>query len=200
MIKNIIFDMGNVLLEYNPDVILEKVCSGSKERKAIKKELFGGPEWILGDSGEITNAERYAMVKKRLPKELHGKLKQCVNQWDICMLPIKGAKEFTRYAKEQGYGLYVLSNAAVEFYQYFAKQFDLDFFDGIVVSADINLLKPDLKIYKYILNTYGLKPEECLFLDDREENILGAKKVGIKGFLFQGEFEKVKKKLNKQKE
>ncbi len=199
MIKNIIFDMGNVLLDYNPNVILDKVCGSEEEKRIIKKELFEGPEWLMGDRGEITNAERYELVKKRVPEKLHEKLKMCVEQWDICMVKVEGAEEFIRYVKEKGYGLYILSNASVEFYQYFPRQFEQDFFDGIVVSARAKLLKPDLKIYKYLLETYALEAEECFFLDDREENVVGAKKAGMKGYLFQNDFDKIKSKLDNLK-
>ena len=76
MIKNIVFDMGNVLLDYNPNVILDKVCDTEEEKAIIKRELFEGPEWRLGDLGTITNAERFEGVSKRVPKELHAKLRK----------------------------------------------------------------------------------------------------------------------------
>lgn len=197
MIKNLIFDMGNVLLDYDPDVILEETCDEDEEKKIIKKELFSGTEWMMGDRGDITNAERYNLVKKRVPEKLYDKLRKCVEHWDVCMVPVKGAREFLEYAREKGYGIYILSNAAIEFYQYFPRQFDLDFFDGIVVSAEQHLLKPEIGIYRYLLETYQLKPEECLFIDDREENVKGAEKAGIKGYVFKGDFDKVKEGLEK---
>ena len=175
MIKNIIFDMGNVLLDYNPDVILDQVCDTQEEKQIIKKELFAGPEWAMGDRGDITNAERFDLVKKRVPEKLHEKLRKCVENWDMCMLPVKGAGEFMAYVKEKGYGLYVLSNAAIEFFQYFPRQIDMDFFDGIVVSAEVHMLK--------------------LFIDDREDNVKGAEKAGLKGFVFKEDFDKVKEEL-----
>lgn len=195
MIKNIIFDMGNVLLDYNPDVILDQVCDTQEEKQIIKKELFAGPEWAMGDRGDITNAERFGLVKKRVPEKLHEKLRKCVENWDMCMLPVKGAGEFMAYVKEKGYGLYVLSNAAIEFFQYFPRQIDMDFFDGIVVSAEVHMLKPEIEIYRYLLESHHLKPQECLFIDDREDNVKGAEKAGLKGFVFKEDFDKVKEEL-----
>lgn len=197
MIKNIIFDMGNVLLDYNPDVILNEACETEEEKQIIKKELFSGQEWMRGDRGDITNAERYDLVKKRVPEKLYDKLRKCVLCWDVCMVPVKGAEEFLAYTREKGYGMYILSNAAIEFYQYFPRQFDLDLFDGVVVSAEQHMLKPQMEIYRYLLDTYGLKPEECLFIDDREDNVKGAEAAGIKGFVFKGNFDKVKELLEK---
>lgn len=196
MIKNIIFDMGNVLLDYNPDVILNQVCDTEEEKKIIKKELFAGPEWAMGDRGDITNAERYNLVKKRVPEKLHDKLRKCVEDWDVCMVPVEGAIEFMAYAKEKGYGMYVLSNAAIEFYQYFPRQIDMDLFDGIVVSGEVHMLKPEREIYRHLLESFHLNPMECLFIDDRKENVQGAEKAGLKGFVFEGDFDKVKKELD----
>lgn len=197
MIKNIIFDMGNVLLDYNPDVILNETCDTEEEKQIIEKELFSGQEWMRGDRGDITNAERYELVKKRVPEKLYDKLRKCVYHWDVCMVPVKGAAEFLAYTREKGYGMYILSNAAIEFYQYFPRQLDLDLFDGIVVSAEQHMLKPQIEIYRYLLDTYDLKPEECLFIDDRQDNVKGAEETGIKGFVFKGDFNKVKELLEK---
>ncbi len=195
MIKNIILDMGNVLLDYNPNVILDRVCENTDEKKVIFNELFQGPEWIMGDYGKITNSERFDRVKERLPAELHHKLKQCVEEWDICMVPIDGAQEFCRRVKAQGYSIYVLSNACSKFYEYFPKHYDLDFFDGIVVSSDVHIIKPDIEIYKYLLDKYSLNAEECLFIDDREENVNGARMAGMNAVKFDNNYEQIKKYL-----
>lgn len=192
MIKNIILDMGNVLLDYNPDIILDNVFDADEEKTLIQKELFEGEEWILGDLGQITNEERFDGVKKRVPEYLHDKLKQCVEHWDVCMIPVKGAKEFCKWAKEQGYKLYILSNACSKFYEYFPKEYPLSFFDGVVVSSDVHMIKPDVKIYEYLLAKYNLNPKECLFIDDRQDNVDGAKKVGMNAVVFKENYEEIK--------
>ena len=113
------------------------------------------------------------------------------------MVPVEGAWEFMSFVKEKGYGLYVLSNAAIEFYQYFPRQIDMDFFDGIVVSGEVHMLKPEREIYRYLLESYHLSPQECLFIDDREDNVKGGEKEGIKGIVFKGDFAEVKKELER---
>lgn len=110
------------------------------------------------------------------------------------MTPLDGAREFCRYVREKEYGVYVLSNACQLFYEYFPRYYSLDFFDGIVVSSDIHIVKPDIRIYKYLLETYHLKAEECLFIDDRADNIDGAKKAGMQAEQFFGDFERIKEK------
>lgn len=195
MIKNIILDMGNVLLDYDPYIILNKACENDEEKAIINRELFNGEEWILGDLGTITNAERFAGVSRHVPKYLHGKLKECVDNWDICMTPVRGAQEFCEAAKSKGYGIYVLSNACSKFYEYFPRYYDLKFFDGVVVSSDIHIIKPNLKIYEYLLEKYNLKPEECLFIDDREENVDAARAANMNAVVFKNNYDEIRKMI-----
>ena len=193
MIKNVILDMGNVLLDYDPHVILNKVCETEEEKQLICTHLFESEIWLMGDRGEIKNEERYDLAKEYLPKELHPKLKMCVEHWDICMLPIAGAKEFLRQCREKGLGLYVLSNACNLFYVYFPRHYDLDSFDGVMVSSDVHLIKPDTRIYELLCSTYDLKPEECVFIDDRPDNVAASEQVGMQGIVFTGDFTVVEK-------
>ena len=78
MIKNVVFDMGNVLLKFDPQVPLEEFCSSQEEKEAIRRELFEGPEWIEGDLGNITNEEKYRRICARIPEHMHAALKRCV--------------------------------------------------------------------------------------------------------------------------
>ena len=191
MIKNIVLDMGNVLLDYNPEFVLSQFCTSDEEKEIIYKELFRGPEWALGDKGEIKDKDRFDLVKGRVPEKYHEALRNCADHWDICMTPLQGAREFCEYIKNSGYGIYVLSNASDLFYTYFPKFLPLDFFNGVFVSSDYLMLKPDVKIYETFLNKYGLDPEECLFIDDREDNINGAKKARLNTFRFLGDYDAV---------
>lgn len=195
MIKNVILDMGNVLLSFDPEVSLNTFVENEEDRAIIRKELFQGPEWILGDRGTITNEQRYEPVSKRVPQRLHPQLKDCVEKWNICMQPIPGAKEFCEYLKARGYKVYVLSNACNDFYNYFPRFEEVSYFDGVMVSSDVHMIKPDKDIFEHFLSTYGLAAEECLFIDDVLPNVEGAKKCGICAFHFHGDFEDVKKEF-----
>lgn len=196
MIKNVVLDMGNVLLDYNPDFVLDTFCSSEEEKDVIRKELFNGPEWKLGDRGDIKDKDRFDIVKVRVPEQYHEALKNCADKWGICMTPLAGAREFCEYVKESGRGIYILSNASDLFYDYFPKFLPLDFFDGVYVSSDVHMLKPDVEIYEAFLEKYGLKGDECLFVDDREDNVSGAKKAGLNIFRFGGDYGAVINYLN----
>ena len=191
MIKNVVLDMGNVLLDFRPEYVMDQFCSSEEEKDVIRRELFEGPEWPLGDRGDIKDKDRFDLVKVRVPEKYHEALKNCALHWDICMDPLDGAKEFCETVKEKGYKIFVLSNASDLFYVYFPKFLPLDFFDGVFVSSDYLMLKPDVEIYKTFLDKYGLKGEECLFIDDRQDNIEGAGKAGLNTFRFEGDYEKV---------
>ena len=191
MIKNVVLDMGNVLLDFNPEFVLSEFCSSEQEKEVIRKELFEGPEWALGDKGDIKDKDRFDLVKGRVPEKYHEALKKCADHWDICMDPLPGAENFCRRVKEMGLRIYVLSNASDLFYTYFPKFLPLEFFNGVFVSSDYLMLKPDVKIYETFLNKYGLDPKECLFVDDRKENVEGAEKAGMNGFCFKGDYDRV---------
>lgn len=184
--------MGNVLLSYNPDVCLECFVEKEEDRAVIKKELFEGPEWVEGDLGYLTDAGRFDGVSKRVPERLHDALKKCTTGWMMCMKPVPGAREFCGFVKEKGLRIYVLSNASNSFYDYFPNFMSFDYFDGIVVSCDLHIVKPDIRIYEYLLEKYELRPEECFFIDDVTANIEGAEKAGINGAVFSGDFEEMK--------
>ena len=85
MIRNIVLDMGNVLLDFNPEFVLDKFCSSEEEKEVIRKELFEGPEWALGDRGDIKDKDRFDLVKARVPEKYHEALRNCCDHWDICM-------------------------------------------------------------------------------------------------------------------
>ena len=196
MIKNIVLDMGNVLLDYNPAFVLDTFCSSEEEKEIMNRELLNGPEWKLGDRGDIRDKDRFDLVKGRVPGQYHEALRNCADHWNVCMTPLEGAREFCEQVKSRGYGIYVLSNASDLFYVYFPKFLPLDFFNGVFVSSDYRMLKPDVKIYKTFLDKYSLKGEECLFIDDRAENVAGAKEAGFNTFRFNGDYEQIIKLLD----
>lgn len=196
-IKHLIFDMGNVLMRYDPEVPLREFVKTEEARNLIRRELFQGPEWIEADRGMISEEAMYESVAKRIPEKYHEELKKCVYEWEICMEPLADSVKLCEDARKWGYQTYVLSNAAQSFYDYFPRFSALDEFDGVVVSSDVHLIKPDVRIYEHFLEKYHLNPEECLFLDDREDNVEGARKAGMHARLFTEDYENLRTFLKK---
>ena len=150
----------------------------------------------MGDRGDIKDKDRFDIVKVRVPEKYHEALKNCADRWDICMTPLDGASDFCHYVRDNGYGIYVLSNASDLFYTYFPRFLPRDFFNGVFVSADYHMLKPDVRIYKAFLDKYGLNAGECLFIDDRADNIAGAKEAGLNTFQFMGDHNEIIRQMS----
>ena len=115
------------------------------------------------------------------------------------MEPVAGAREFCEEAKSRGKRLFVLSNADQNFYEYFPRFAPFDFFDGIVVSSDLHLIKPDRRIYRHLLDAYQLRPGECLFIDDRQENVDAARQEGMLAEVFTGDFDAIRARLYEER-
>lgn len=191
MPKHLILDMGNVLLNYDPEYALSRFCRSGEERDTIRRELFQGPDWIRGDMGLITNGQRYDSVSRRIPAAFHPALRACVEGWDGCMVPLPGVLDFLTRQKALGRRLYVLSNACDRFHSYFPRAIDTALFDGILVSSDVHAVKPDPAIYRIFLEKYPVDPADSLFVDDRADNVAGAEAAGIPGYRFDGDYERL---------
>ena len=175
-IQNVVFDMGNVLMDFQPGFSLDKYCADEAEKALIRRELFEGPEWEQGDLGLIRDEDRFDLIKSRVPKEHWQALSDCAYKWHECMVPLPGAGEFCDYLRGQGAGYRTCKGSG----------------DGLVVSADIHLLKPDVKIYRYLLEKYALTAGECLFIDDRPDNVEGARLAGLQAVQFRGSYDQIK--------
>ncbi len=197
MIKNIIFDMGRVLVEFYPEDFLTKEGITDKaERELLLREIFHHEDWTNMDAGIMSEQEMYDEAVKRIPEHLHQTAHNLIFAWNDPIIPVKGMEDFVRECKEKGYGIYLLSNASVAQPVYWLRIPGHQYFDGTVVSALEKIMKPDVRIYQILLDRYGLKAEECLFIDDVARNIKGAEKAGIRGYLFDGDVDKLRKYMN----
>lgn len=183
MIKNIIFDLGNVIVNYNQNRIINNFTNKEEEIQYIYDEIFHSPEWALMDLGEITNDEVIEAINKR-NKFRYAKLtKDFLQEWYKTQPINRDIVEIAKKLKENGYNLFVLSNMANPTYEFFKNNEFFKLCTGIVISAQEHVKKPDERIYKLILERYNLKAEECLFIDDDDsgKNYESANKIGIKG-------------------
>lgn len=194
-IKNLIFDMGNVLLRYDPEEMLENLCETDDERAVIRRALFQSEIWQMGDAGTIAEQDKYAVIAPNVTPQYRPALKRCCEHWGDFMKPLPGAVSFCRAAKEHGYHLFVLSNASDAFLSIFPREMPMELFDGCVYSAGVKLVKPDVRIFQHLLEKYSLNAEECLFLDDVEENTAGARKAGMQTVCFTGDYKTLREEL-----
>ena len=186
MIKNLILDMGNVLIEFRPDrFIVDLGVTDPEIHALLMREIFRSSEWMALDHGDMTEVEALERICTRLPETLWSMAERLVLHWNEPLHPIPGMAELVRDCKAAGLGVYLLSNASVRHKEYWPAVPGSEYFDGVVLSANLKMVKPDPEIYLYVLNTYHLQADECLFVDDMLYNVTGAEAVGIPGFHFQ---------------
>ena len=197
-IKNIVFDMGRVLLDYDPVLVARHMGASEEESALIKKHLFGSEEWILLDKGTITEEEALERIQERLPNERMRKLaKECLSCWHEYNISSKpGMEAVVRDLKAKGYRMYICSNASLRFRTFQNEIPGFSMMEGALVSAEEKLLKPDPAIYRRLFEKFQIRPEESFFIDDLQENIDGAKACGMAGYCFaDGDVVKLRKEL-----
>jgi len=187
MIKNLIFDMGNVLIRFNREQFLDRVGATGEDRALLTKGVFLSAEWPMQDRGVLTEEEAAEKMCARLPARLHKTAYQLVTGWHSQIIPVPGMAELVGELKQKGYGIYLLSNAGSNQHEYWPRIPGSEYFDGTVISADIQLVKPQPEIYLYTLQHFKLKAEECVFIDDSNVNVEGAIWSGLPAIVFHGD-------------
>ena len=199
-IRNIVFDMGKVIIQFDPDRFLDRAGVFDRDdRMLLKKEIYESPLWIEMDRGALTEEGMIRIVKPVLPEHLQQYTEELIAGWCEPIEPVEGMEELVYELKERGYGIYLLSNASVMQKTYWKQVGCSSCFDGTVVSAFEGVMKPDRTIYEILLEHYGLEAEECLFIDDREANLKTSEEMGISVYLFDGNAEKLRESLKERK-
>ena len=190
MIKNVIFDIGNVILKFSRDFLLSHFYTG-EEYEFLKHELF--KDWEKLDEDAISLDDYYKNVLSSLPPHLHQYALAVLNNWEYFMRYSDGIIDLIQTLKQKGYKLFVLSNMTRHFIEREYKFPIFKEFDGIVYSAPIKMIKPNEEIYKYLLEKYSLSPQECVFVDDIKTNLAAAARFGIHTFHYQNNTDELKK-------
>lgn len=196
MIKNIVFDMGNVIIRFDPELFMVRLGLAEEDRKLLKRELFVSLEWSRMDRGSLTDEEAAEIVCRRVPERLHDAVRRLVGMWDRPILPVEGMYELVEELRGMGYGIYLLSNASFRQHDYWPRVPASKFFDGTLISADVKLVKPQPEIYRLLCDKFSLVPEECVFIDDSTSNAEGAYFCGINALVFHGDAHEMRFKLN----
>lgn len=196
MIRNVVFDMGGVLIHWNPHLLLTPYGLTAEEEAQVTRELFTGVEWVRLDRGTITEEGVVESVCKRLPEHLHGCVGEVVRNWHQRTLePMEGMAELLHELKALGLHIYLLSNANLKLRSYFPRIPGAECFDGLMVSAEEKLLKPQHEIFEVLLKRFDLKAEECFFVDDSPANVEGAQRADLNAVVFYGDVPRLRKEL-----
>jgi len=184
--KNIIFDLGNVLLRWEPIEFITDFFRNEEKQKLdlLKNEILSisaTNDWVEFDRGTISQKQ----LVQKLPSNFHKQeINYFLNNLPNYLTPIEERIIILKKIKEQGYKTYILSNFAKELFNpIFLRNDFFNFFDGMIISHQVHTVKPEPEIYRLLLQKYNLTPTTCLFIDDLQKNIDGAKFFGIDGIV-----------------
>lgn len=197
--KNYIFDFGNVIVRFEPEIMMSPYIPDKEDRRSAGKVIFDRVYWDKLDAGSITDGEVISGIKSRLPARLHKAAVDAYLNW-YCNLPfISGMDDLIKEIKEKGGRLFLLSNISTGFAENYSKVDSLrelfSLFDGLVFSGPVKTVKPDLRIFEYLLKKYDISAKESVFIDDNPANINAAAKIPVKGYLFDGDVKKLKSSI-----
>lgn len=185
MIRNVVFDFGQVLINFQPETYLRMLFPHSHQIDGLKKAIFGSAEWIMLDRGVIDQPEAELRLINQHPS-FQDEISVALAHWFSMLTPIEANVELLPQLKKDGYGLYAISNFHEAAFAYILEQYGwLSLFDGMVISFQHRLLKPEPQIYRQLLTGHGLRGEECLFIDDVPANVEGARRVGMDAILYE---------------
>ncbi|MCQ2385470.1 MAG: HAD family phosphatase [Clostridia bacterium] len=191
MIKNVIFDFGQVLVHFVPKNMVAKVISDKNDAGIVEQIMFDRCYWDKLDAGTVSDDEVVADARTRLPERLWADAEKIYRDWIYNCPETEGMREILHTLKEKGIHLFLLSNISKTFAEHEEANPILSEFEGKVFSSLCGMTKPNPEIFRYVCRIFSLLPEETVFVDDSEKNIKGAESVGIKGYLFDGDVEKL---------
>jgi 2-haloacid dehalogenase len=185
-IKDIIFDFGNVLLEWNPRYVYQHFFPNDSEgmERFLKEVNF--MEWNTQQDKGRSFAEGVSVLSKDFPQYSHL-IQAYHDHWiDSVGEPVAGTINILKKLKRAGYGLFGLSNWSAETFPYARQKYDFfDLFDDMVISGEVGHVKPDPKIFQIMLDRIKRPANECLFIDDSMPNIHQAQQMGFGTIHFQ---------------
>ncbi len=182
--KNIIFDIGNVLVKWAPKEVVVKLFSNHPDHDDLTFKLFKSPTWFDLNKGKLTEAEAVQIYNQKLGVPLK-KLQELMHEVKESLTPMEGSFELLEDLYQAKISLYSITDNVHEIVTFLKNKYTFfDKFKGIAISAELGVLKPAKEIYNHLLQTYNLRPEESIFFDDIQKNVDGAKNVGMQATLF----------------
>ena len=195
MIKNVVFDFGQVMVHFRPRWMVERCVSDKSDVQLLTEVVFDRVYWDRLDAGTITDAEVLDGCRGRLPQRLWKTAEEIYSHWMENIPEIDGMSALVQQLKKNGVPVFLLSNISKGFAERAGEFPVLRGFDKMVFSGVCGMVKPDLAIFQHLCETCEIAPEETMFVDDSQKNIDGANAYGIHGYLFDGNVEKLRRYL-----
>ena len=186
MIKNVVFDAGGVILEWNPPRVIAELYPDPAVQAEIRQRIFEHPDWHEFDRGTITETaapEHFAKLSGRKPDEVRHLLRVTAES----LTPIAGTIRLLEDLAAGGVHLFLLSNMPESTYNLLVKRHAFfAHFKHLVISGKILMLKPEPAIYKHLVEVTGIVPSESVFIDDLTRNVIAARESGLHAIQFTG--------------
>lgn len=185
MIRNVVFDLGGVLLTWRPQEIIDAFYTEPALRTALREHVFDHADWVEMDRGtldELALVPRFAGRMARSQSEMAALLDRVRDS----LLPMPATIELATSLRDRGLKLYALSNMSQRMFGYLESRYEFfELFEGIVISGAINLMKPDPKIYRHLVERFAIRTDETVFIDDMPRNVESAQRLGIASIRFE---------------
>ncbi len=186
MINHVLFDCSDTLLRLHAKADLAEQLQSPERAEHIHNTFFKHEKWGGYDNGLFSDEEMKAAILPLFDEEDRPIAAAYFDGFTDHYTPIDGIPELLAELKEKGYGLYIVSDFPPRFVQLWERYGFFRLFDGRAVSFEAKGSKKDLRLFEYVKNTYGLNPDECLFVDDLPQLVKNAEACGFHGHVFQG--------------
>lgn len=196
MIKNIVFDVGGVLMKFDTHAVTAAFTETQEDALLLHREIFDHPDWIAADRA-LPEAYALQSMQSRLPEHLREPAAQLMAKWDQWLEPDEKINSLAQELAGMGYALYILSNTSTHFYSFRERIPSWPLIKGTILSFEERLMKPDPEIYRRLYSRFGLAPSECFFIDDSHLNIEAAQWSGMYGCLYRGDISEVRQALRR---
>jgi HAD superfamily hydrolase (TIGR01509 family) len=185
LVRNVIFDLGGVVLDWNPDQILIRYQPDPERRVQLRQALFGHADWQLFDRGGLTETEVIDRTHVRLGRP-RSELVEIVAAVRDSLVAKPDTVTLMRALHRRGVALYCLSNMPASIYAHLRVRHEFwNVFRGIVISGEVRMVKPEPEVFTHLLERFGLRAAETVFVDDLAANIEAARRVGLHTILFR---------------
>ena len=185
LITSVVFDLGNVLIDWNPRYLYRKLIPTETELEWFLENICD-EKWNAKHDAGHSFSDGIAEYSKKFP-QYSELIEAWFGRWEEMLGDsLEEVVDILSALKSSRMSLYILSNWSAETYPIAEKRFDfLHWFDGKVISGEIGILKPDLEIFKFLMTSYNLTPQKTVFIDDKLVNVEAAKELGIHGIHFK---------------
>lgn len=185
MIKNVVLDIGNVLVSFYPDIYISQFITKKGEIDYYNHICFKSAEWKCGDLGTKTRGEIIDAICEKYPEDAEN-VRMIMKDCDDMLRVSKKNTEVVKHLKAAGIGVYFLSNTNDHAFEFMTSTYEVfSYMDGGIASYRDGVIKPSADIFELFLSRYGKNADECVFVDDIPSNVDGARSAGLNGIVLK---------------